>query len=403
MRIGILTKEFPPYIYGGAGIHVAALVKEFSKHNFVDVKCFGDQNIKLKNLSVKGYAGWEKILKPDEKKFMSILEAQSIALKMVKTKPQVDIIHSHTWYTAYAGFLMKKLYGLPLVLTMHSLEPLRPWKRDQLGAAYDVSCWMEKLAVENADRIIAVSDDMKINILRCYNISPHKVDVIYNGIDAHRFSKTNSTAFLKQTTINYTKPYILFVGRITRQKGLIYLLQALKHINKDVELVICAGAPDEQIIYQQIKNYIKRLKHAGRKITHIEEFVDKEKLQELYSHAGVFVCPSIYEPFGIINLEAMACETPVVASAVGGIPEIVIPDETGLLVAFKSISEINHAPRNPKNYSYRLAKSIQFLLDNPKTAKQMGVRGRKIAMKNFTWKKIANQTVQIYHKVISKK
>lgn len=399
MRIGILTKEFAPDIYGGAGVHVQSLVGQFIKKNKVEVRCFGGQKILKKNLIVNGY-GSTAIIRSDIDKYKKIFEALEISLNMASKKMNVDILHCHTWYTAYAGFLMRKLYNLPLIVTMHSIETLRPWKRDQLGRGYDVSCWMEKLAVEHADRVIAVSDDMKINLLRCYDLSPAKVDVIYNGINADVFKKTESTEFLKKYHIPVNKPYILFVGRITRQKGLIYLLEAFKHINKDVHLVICAGGPDEKIIYKEITQAIKRLKNKGRKIIHIEKFLKPSELKEIYSHARVFVCPSIYEPFGIINLEAMACEVPVVASAVGGIPEVVIPEETGILVAFKSVSEIDHSPRNPLNYAYRLSEAINFLLKNHNKAKQMGQKGRKVVLKNFTWQVIAQKTLKLYKQTI---
>ncbi|MFA6027394.1 MAG: glycogen synthase [Patescibacteria group bacterium] len=402
MKIGILTKEYPPYVYGGAGVHVAALVKELIKTNQVNVKCFGDQNFAEKNLKVRGYASCSGLSIKD-KRLTNVLEAKSVSIRMASKKPDVDLIHCHTWYTNYAGFLMKKLYGLPLIITMHSIEPLRPWKREQLGSGYDMSCWMEKLAVENADKVIAVSDDMKINILRCYDVSPAKVEVIYNGITTKYFSKTKKTDHLKKYGINPKWPYLLFVGRITRQKGLIYLLRAMEHLNKEIPLVICAASPDEKSVYKEIKDKIAQLKKRGWKIIHIEEFTNPEVLRELYSHANIFVCPSIYEPFGITNLEAMACETPVVASAVGGIPEVVVPDETGLLVAFKSVSEIDHSPRNPENYVLRLAKNIKYLLSNKKKAKEMGKKGRAVVLKNFTWPIISKKTLSLYKQVLSKK
>lgn len=401
MKIGIISKEFTPYIYGGAGVHVGSLVDEFTKKHQVEVRCFGDQKINQKNLLVTGFAGCPTIEKPEFKKHRNVFDAQSISLKMATKKMNADLVHCHTWYTFYAGFLMKKLYKLPLIVTMHSIEPLRPWKREQLGNAYDLSCWMEKIAVENADKVIAVSDDMKINILRCFNISPAKVEVIYNGINAQAFKKTLTTAVLKKYHIPENKPYILFVGRITRQKGLIYLLKAFEYLNKDVTLVICAGSPDEKIIYDEITQTIKKLKNKGRKIIHIENFLKPVELKEIYSHAKVFVCPSIYEPFGIINLEAMACEVPVVASAVGGIPEVVVPEETGILVAFKSVSEIDHSPRNPFNYAYRLSEAIDLLLKNPVKAKKMGQMGRKVVLKNFTWQAIAEKTIKLYKKTIN--
>lgn len=403
MKIGILTKEYPPYVYGGAGVHVASLVKELAKHQKVFVHCFGDLNEKKKNLEIKGYSLNNHGLRPEMKKFLNVFEAQSIALKMASEKPTVDLIHCHTWYTSYTGFLIKKLYNIPLVITMHSLEPLRPWKREQLGAGYDVSCWMERLAVENADKVIANSDDTKIDTLRCYGVSPTKVEVIYNGVDVHNFRRTRKTDVLKKYKIDPHHRYLLFVGRVTRQKGLIYFLEALKYIDKKIPVVICAGAPDEKNIYETVAAKIKQIRKTGREITHIEDFVDHREINQIFSQARVFVCPSIYEPFGMATLEAMACEVPVVASAVGGLPEFVIPEETGYLVAFKSISEIDHAPRNPENFSHRLANYINHILKNPTKARTMGEKGRQVAVKGFSWQKIARDTINLYKKVLRNK
>lgn len=403
MKIGILTKEFPPYVYGGAGVHVGNLVKELIKRNQVWVNYFGNKNFKKKNLVVTGYSGCRIVNSPETIKYKKLLEAQSIALQIASTNPKFDIIHNHTWYTAYTGFLLKNLYSLPLVTTMHSIEPLRPWKADQLGAGYKISSWMEKLAVENADKIIAVSDSMKIDLLRCYNLPPSRVEVVYNGIDANKFKKTASKKILKDFHIDTSRPYILFVGRTTRQKGIKYLLDAFDSLKNDVQLVLLTASSDEKNISQEIKNKVYSLRKKGKTIYHLEKFFSEHELCQFYSQASVFVCPSIYEPFGIINLEAMACETPVVASAVGGIPEVVVPEETGFLVPFKSKSEIDHAPRNPKNYTSRLAKKISFLLDNPDVREKMGKKGRAVVEKKFTWEKISQNTEKIYKKALNKK
>lgn len=399
MKIGILTKEFPPYVYGGAGVHVESLVNEFIKKYPVYVQCFGNQNFSKKNLTVKGYNSCENLI-TDNKKFAGAFEALCIALKIASKKPPVDLVHCHTWYTTYIGFLLKQLYNIPLIVTLHSIEPLRPWKQEQLGSSYHLSCWMEKTAIENADKIIAVSDDTKINILRCYNIYPSKVEVIYNGMNVQEIKPTKDNSVLLKYNINPKKPYILFVGRVTRQKGLIYLLNALQNIDKKIPVVIVAGAPDEKNIYRSTVNKIKKIRATGRQIIHVEDFIKHSDLSQFFSHAAVFVCPSIYEPFGMAALEAMACGIPVVASAVGGLPEFVVPEETGYLVTFKSVSEIDHEPRNPENFSFRLAKYINIVLNNPKKAKILGNRGRQIAVKNFSWQAAAKKTINLYQRVL---
>ncbi|MBU0671332.1 MAG: glycogen synthase [Patescibacteria group bacterium] len=392
MKIGILTKEFPPYVYGGAGVHVGNLVNELSKKNQVWVNYFGNKNFRKKNLTITGYSGCDKLSQPEKIKFKKLLEAQSIALQIAGTNPKFDIIHSHTWYTAFTGFLLKTLYNLPLVTTMHSLEPLRPWKADQLGTGYKISSWMEKLAIENADKIIAVSEGMKKDIVRCYNMPPSRIEVIYNGVDANQFKKTSTKSIFKKFHIDASRPYLLFVGRTTRQKGLKYLLEAFGKIKEPAQLVIISSSSDERIIHQEIKEKIHVLRRQGKIIHNIEKFISFNELSQFYSHASVFVCPSVYEPFGIINLEAMACETPVVASAVGGIPEVVVPHKTGLLVPFN--------PKNEKAFIAGLEKNINQLLNNSDQAKKMGVFGRQLVEKKFSWKNISNQTLAVYNKTL---
>jgi glycogen synthase len=290
---------------------------------------------------------------------------------------------------------------VPLVITVHSLEPLRPWKREQIGAGYHVSSWLEKTALENADGVIAVSQAMKADILRLYDVTPEKVRVLYNGIDAHRYRKVTEPDVLASFGIDPLKPIVLFVGRITRQKGIIHLVRALPHIEEDAQIVLCAGAPDTQEIAEEMRAEVERAR-AGtpNQIIWISEMVPMERLMPLYSHAAVFVCPSVYEPFGIINLEAMACGTSVVASAVGGIPEVVLDGETGTLVPFEPVGGADPEPRLPEVYARELAAAVNDLLRAPERRLRMGAAGRRRVEALFDWEAIGRQTLAYYHELI---
>ncbi|WP_434654706.1 glycogen synthase [Thermoanaerobacterium thermosaccharolyticum] len=380
LKVTIFTNEFPPNIYGGAGVHVDYLTKELSKLMNVDVRCFGEQNTSLNNMSVRGYREWDIIKKNSLDKLQKVLGPLSIDVAMVKDPITSDIVHCHTWYTFMAGFLAKMLYDIPLVVTIHSLEPLRPWKKEQLGNGYHLSTWMEKTGVEAADRIIAVSNDSKKDIMKCYNVPEDKIEVIYNGIDLNQYKKTDSNIARKKYGIDGR--YILFVGRISRQKGIIHLIDAVKYLPQDVKVVLCASSPDTEEIKIEMKEKVKLYPN----IIWIDKMVTKEEIIELYSNAEVFVCPSIYEPFGIINLEAMACNTPVVASATGGIKEVVVDGETGFLVE----------PGNPED----LAEHIKKLLDDRELAATFGANGRKRVEEMFSWESIAKKTYDMYEDVI---
>lgn len=392
----MLTKEFPPYIYGGAGVHVDYLTKSLAKIMEVDVRTFGDQNDKENNLSVKGYKN-EIYFKGI---YTKVLEPLSTNLLMLDKEIDAQVVHGHTWYTFMAGYLAKKLYDIPLVTTVHSLEPLRPWKREQLGNGYEVSSWMEKTGLENSDRVIAVSKGMKADILKYYNIAEDKVEVIYNGIDLKQYQYTNSITAREKYGIDLNKAYILFVGRITRQKGIIHLVNAIKYLNEDVQVVLCAGAPDTKEIKREMTEKVKTIQEKHPGVIWINEMVSKEAVIEFYSNASVFVCPSIYEPFGIINLEAMACKTPVVASAVGGIMEVVVDDETGYLVEFEKKDNITNEPIEPDKFSRDLADKINILLEDSNLQDIMGSKGRERVEKHFSWDAIAVQTKKLYEELI---
>src|SRR5271170_455424 len=325
MRVALFTREFPPQIYGGAGVHVDYLSRELAREIEVEVHCWGPQHADQGNLHVRGAEPWSEITNGTEGKFKGALEAFSLNLTQVKALSDIDVVHTHTWYVSMAGFLAKKLFNVPFVLTTHSLEPLRAWKAEQLGSGYAMSSWMERTAILDADAVIAVSHGTKADILRAYpEVDAAKVHVIYNGIDLKEYRKTTATDALVKYGVDPTQPYVLFVGRITRQKGVVHLVDAVKYLPPGTQVVLCAGAPDTPEIAAEMRAGVEAARAAGGNIVWIEKMVTKPEAIELYSHCQVFCCPSVYEPFGIINLEAMACGAPVVASATGGILEVVV-------------------------------------------------------------------------------
>jgi glycogen synthase len=318
------------------------------------------------------------------------------------TNIDADLVHCHTWYTHFGGILAKKNYGIPLVITVHSLEPLRPWKREQLAGGYDFSLWVEKTALEMADAIIAVSGETKRDIERLFSVDPPRVRVIHNGIDLDQYRKVDAIAALKRYGIDPKKPYLLFVGRITRQKGFQHLIRAIQFMDRDFQIVLCAAAPDTPGMAEEMKNAVERAKAQRPGIIWIDEMVDQKTACELYSHAAVFICPSIYEPFGIINLEAMACETAVVASAVGGIKEVVVDGETGFLVPLHQLNESPFEATNPEKFALDLAARVNELMKNPQLRERLGKAGRKRAEENFSWSAIAAKTKALYETLSSK-
>jgi glycogen synthase len=320
---------------------------------------------------------------------------------MAGSVKEADLVHGHTWYTHFAGCLLKELLDIPLVLTVHSLEPHRPWKEEQLANAYAVSTWLEKTALLNADGVIAVSHSIKEDVQQLYGISPAKIRVIHNGIDLDYYKPTFDREIISSYGIDPDKPFVLFVGRITRQKGIIHLVNGLPHLNRDIQVVLCAGEPDTEEIGMEMKQRVEEVKATSKnQIIWISEFLPEDHIVVLNSHASLFACPSVYEPFGIINLEAMACNTPVVASAVGGIPEVVVHNETGLLVDFEG--KDNFEPRHPEQFSRDLAAAINQLLASPEKLKAMGIESRQRVEQHFSWKNIARQTLEYYREVIGK-
>jgi starch synthase len=380
----IVTREYPPHVYGGAGVVVDQLSRALSRRMAVEVRCFGDRGPGAggEQLTVRGYEPWERLRAGrDGPRFAPALETLSIGLAMARDAVDADVVHAHTWYADMAGLWIRTLYRIPLIVTLHSLEPLRPWKADQLGTGYLLSSWIEKTAVEAADRVVAVSAGMREDILRHFAVDPARVVVIHNGIDPERFRRTDARQAL--VALGVREPYVLFVGRVTDQKGIFHLLEAAPKLPAGVQLVLCASAPDTPEIEARLRRAVPR--HPN--VHWIDRMVPVEQIVQLYSHAAVFVCPSVYEPFGLINLEAMACETAVVASAVGGIPEVVEDGKTGLLVE----------PGRPDE----LAAAIRRLLEDPAQARAMGQAGRRRVEEKFSWASVAERTEQLYAEAIA--
>jgi len=405
MKIAILTNEYPPNIYGGAGVHVENLVREFAGAedgaNSVQVLCFGKQDEKAPGVRVNGIDPGHPFGLGDSR-LEKLADVLARDIVMAGTLEGVDIIHCHTWYTHFAGCLLKQILGVPLVLTTHSLEPHRPWKEEQLGPAYKVSSWLEKTAYANADGVIAVSRAMSADVRHLYGVAPEKVRVIYNGIDPALYRCIIGKSIAQRYGIDPEKPFLLFVGRITRQKGIIHLVHALRHIRPGVQIVLCAGAPDTPEIGREMASKVEEARReSDNPIFWIPDFLPKEEVICLYSMASVFVCPSIYEPFGLINIEAMACSTPVIGSAVGGISEIIVDGETGLLVPFDPMGTDNSEPKDPEKFARDLADAVNRLIASPERAREMGGRGRKRVEEIFSWKSIALQTLDFYRELVN--
>ena len=402
MKALFLTNEYPPHIYGGAGVHVDYLSRELAKLMEVEVRCFGDQESLGTNPEVRGFE-----LSTDDytcpKPLRSVFGAVQRSLDFNTENITADVVHCHTWYSHFGGILAKLNYGIPLVITVHSLEPLRPWKREQLGGGYDFTVWLEKTALEMADAVIAVSNGTKADVERLFEIKPERLHVIYNGIDLEEYRPTEKTDALVRYGIDPKRPYLLFVGRITRQKGIIHLVRAIPHMDPGFQIVLCAGAPDTPEIAAEMKAAVSEAQGKRSDIIWIEEMVDKKTVHQLYAGAAVFCCPSIYEPFGIINLEAMACETAVVASAVGGIKEVVVDGETGFLVPVEQMTESPFEPTNPEKFERDLAARINQLMADPALQKKFGRAGRKRAEEKFGWGAIAQETKRLYDSLLLKR
>jgi alpha-maltose-1-phosphate synthase len=404
MRIAQLTNEYPPHVYGGAGVHIEYLSRELARADegahAVQVLCFGAQERGHGNLRVRGVAP-DVQLPVQDPRHARLMDALSRDLAMVGLVDAPDIVHCHTWYAHLAGCLARPLTGAKLVLTTHSLEPHRPWKVEQLGSAYDVTTWIERTAYQNADGVVAVSESMKADVQALYGVDPARIRVIHNGIDPDEYRPRHDPSLLRSLGIDPDAPFVLFVGRITRQKGILHLVRALRHLRAGVQVVLCAGAPDTPEIGAEMKALVDEARRdAAVPVIWIPEMLPRDQVIALYSHADVFVCPSVYEPFGIINLEAMACETPVVASAVGGIPEIVVPGETGILVPVEPEGGGSVEPRDPEAFSRALADAVNELMDDPDRRARMGAAARERVLEKFSWRAIAGQTLAFYRDLL---
>ena len=400
MKALFYTREFPPYVYGGAGVHVEYLAAELAKLIEIEVRCFGDQDDQSNNLTVKGFPFENPVFDDADDKLKSVFKTLSTCLQMNADQIDADVVHCHTWYAHFAGIVAKLCYGTPLVITTHSLEPLRPWKREQLGRGYDASSWVEKTAIEMADALIAVSEETKEDVLKHFDVDESKVHVIYNGINLQQYITTSETSTLDEYGVDKTKPYVLFVGRITRQKGIIHLVNAIKYIEPDTQIVLCAGAPDTPEIGKEMEDAVNEVKKTRDNVIWIDKMVTKEEIIQLYSHADVFCCPSIYEPFGIINIEAMACDTAVVASAVGGIKEVVVHGETGLLIPLEQQKEAPFEPIDPDKFSRDLANGVNQVIGDKALRESMAKNGRQRVEDYFDWIAIAKQVEELYKSLI---
>jgi len=399
MKALFLTNEYPPHVYGGAGVHVDYLTRELSRLMPVEVRCFGDQRSAEGYLTVLGIP-LDTSAFTCPKPLASVFGSAQRGVAMNSLGTDADLVHVHTWYTHLGGILAKLNYGIPLVLTVHSLEPLRPWKREQLGGGYDFSLWIEKTAIEMADAVIAVSQETRRDVERLFSVHPDRLHVIHNGIDPDEYRPVDPTPALERFGIDPRQPYLLFVGRITRQKGIIHLVRALRHLDPGFQVVLCAGAPDTPEIAAEMKTAVAAAQAARPGILWIEEMVPRATAIQLYSGAAAFCCPSIYEPFGIINLEAMACETPVVASAVGGIPEVVAHGETGFLVPVSQQTESPFEALDPEQFARDLATPVNRLMADPALRERMGKAGRARAVEHFSWAAIARTTRDLYTQLI---
>jgi alpha-maltose-1-phosphate synthase len=399
MKALFLTNEYPPNIYGGAGVHVDYLSRELAKIMDVEVRCFGNQEVHQPHLTVKGF-GVETSAFQSPKNLNSVFGAIRRCTDFNTAGIDADVVHCHTWYSHFGGILAKLNYNIPMVLTAHSLEPLRPWKREQLGYGYDCSTWLEKTATEMADAVVAVSEGTRTDILRLFNIDPDRIRIIYNGIDPEEYYPRKETDLLEKNGINPAEPFVLFVGRIARQKGIIHLVNAIKYMDPGFQVVLCAGAPDTPEIAEEMKRAVGEAQSKREGVIWIDKMVTKDVVYQLYTHAAVFVCPSIYEPFGIINLEAMACETAVVAAAVGGIKEVVVDGETGFLVPLEQMQTTPFEAVDPVKFSRDMAEKINRLMADEPLRKRFGEAGRRRAVDKFSWATIAAETKKMYESLL---
>ena len=400
MKVALFSKEYPPNVYGGAGVHVEYLSQALAKLMQVEVRAFGDQPDQPGNPSVRFYPQWAETARGTDKRFTGAVDAFARSLAMAKDTLDADLVHCHTWYTDMGAVLAGQLWGVPSVVTIHSLEPLRPWKVEQLGRAYHLSAWMERTAIEQASAVIAVSRETREDVLRLFDVKPERVHVIHNGIDPQEYRPVGAQDALLRHGIDPERPYLLFVGRITRQKGIMHLVRAIPLLDPALQVVLCAGAPDTPEIGREMEAEVSRAAALRPGVVWVREMVSRAETIQLYSHAAVFCCPSVYEPFGIINLEAMACETPVVATAVGGIPEVVVPDRTGLLVD-AGLAPGGFDPVDGPAFSARLAEAVNRLAADAGLRARFGAAGRQRVLEHFSWDAIAHRTAALYRAVLA--
>ncbi len=393
LQVALLTREYPPEVYGGAGVHVEYLSRALAPFVDVQVHCFGAD--RDDPLVAAAYRPWDVL--DGEAKHLAALRHFSVDLAMVAGVQGADVVHSHTWYANLAGHLSKLAYEIPHVLSTHSLEPLRPWKREQLAGGYHLSSFAERTGILGADAVIAVSSQMRDDVLASYpQADPDKVIVIPNGIDADEYRPDHDTDVLDALGVDLERPIVTFVGRITRQKGFTHLLDAAEHIAPDAQLVLCAGAADTTELHDEVVGKVDRLRDQRDGIWWIAEHLPRSKVTQILTHSTVFVCPSIYEPFGLVNIEAMACEAAVVGSAVGGIPEIIVEGETGHLVEFEAGDDDYGTPADPQGFARDFAAAVNDLVQDPQRAGEWGRRGRQRVLDQFAWSTIAEQTAELY-------
>jgi len=395
VRVDLISREYPPEVYGGAGVHLEYLSRDLRRLADVRVHCFGQPR------SEPGVTAYPE---PAELKDANpALRTMGVDLAIAGGCAGTDLVHSHTWYANFAGYTAKLLHGVPHVVTTHSLEPLRPWKAEQLGGGYALSSFCERVAIENADAVIAVSGGMKRDVLTAYpSVDPDKIRVVYNGIDTGQYQPDHGTGVIDRLGIDLSRPSVVFVGRITRQKGLPYLMRACRDLPPQAQIILLAGAPDTPEIAAEVEALAVELRAARDEhgVIWVQEMLPKTEVIQVLTHATVFVCPSIYEPMGIVNLEAMACETAVVATATGGIPEVVADGETGVLVPIEQVADGTGTPVHPERFVADFAAAMTELIEDPQRAERMGKAGRRRAVEKFSWSRIAEDTMAVYQSVL---
>jgi alpha-maltose-1-phosphate synthase len=395
LRVDLLTREYPPEVYGGAGVHVEYLARDLRRLADVRVHCFGGPRTEEGVTAYPDPAGLAGA--------NAALRTMGVDLEMAAGSAGTDLVHSHTWYANFAGHTAKLLHGVPHVVTTHSLEPLRPWKAEQLGGGYALSSFCERTAIENADAVIAVSGGMRRDVLAAYpSVDESKIRVVYNGIDTEQYAPDQGTDVIERLGVDLSRPSVVFVGRITRQKGLPYLMRACHDLPPETQIVLLAGAPDTKEIAAEVEGLAIQLRAARdpHGVIWVQEMLPKHEVVQVLTHATVFVCPSVYEPMGIVNLEAMACETAVVATATGGIPEVVADGETGLLVPIEQLQDGTGTPVDPDRFVADLAAAMTKLVEDPSRAREMGLAGRRRAVEKFSWATIAEDTMAVYRSLL---